>query len=245
MTILSIAFLSGCTEQATAPEVSDEAAKSLSMGLASTLDDTSPDEQESENAVIEEDKEETEVAEDAEESTSEEAFDQLALPVAGDKIAVIETDFGTIKARLFTAQAPEMTKNFEELAKENMYNGVPFHRVVKDFMVQTGDFVNNNGTGGHSYKGPGTTLDDEISPDLKHLNGTLSMANRGPNTNGSQFFIVTNEQGTSFLDGGYTVFGQVYEGLDVALKIADLQKPGTEQPSETVNMTKVEVMTME
>ena len=134
-----------------------------------------------------------------------------------------------------------MTKNFEELANSDKYNGTPFHRTVKDFMIQTGDFSNKNGTGGYSYKGPGTNLDDEISPTLKHLYGTVSMANRGPNTNGSQFFIVTARGGTPFLDGGYTIFGQVYEGMDVVEKIQNLQVPGTEKPSQMVNMNKVTV----
>lgn len=173
---------------------------------------------------------------------TEDAQAQLAAPQAGDKIAVIETEKGTIKLKLFTEQVPEMTKNFEELANAGSYNGAPFHRVMVDFMIQTGDFTNQNGTGGHSYKGPGTVLPDEIVPELKHLYGTVSMANRGPNTNGSQFFIVTNANGTAFLDGSYTVFGQVYEGMEIAKEIEALEIPGTERPSETVTMTNVEVM---
>jgi peptidyl-prolyl cis-trans isomerase B (cyclophilin B) len=180
-----------------------------------------------------------------EKTISQDSSAQLAAPKAGDKIAVIETDFGTIKMKLFTEKVPEMTKNFEELAKEGKYNGVPFHRVVKNFMIQTGDFTQKNGTGGHSYKGPGTKLPDEISPNLKHLYSTVSMANSGPNTNGSQFFIVTNIDGATFLDGGYTIFGQVYEGMEVAEKIVDLQVPGTEKPKEEINMVKVEVMPFE
>lgn len=166
---------------------------------------------------------------------------QLAPPAAGDKVATIETDMGTIKVRLFDQQVPEMAKNFEELANSGKYDGAPFHRVMQDFMIQTGDFTNQDGTGGHSYNGPGTTLPDEIVPDLKHLYGTVSMANRGPNTNGSQFFIVTNENGTPFLNGSYTVFGQVYEGMEVAEQIEALEIPGTERPSETVTMKSVTV----
>jgi|WetSurMetagenome_2_1015567.scaffolds.fasta_scaffold59852_2 peptidyl-prolyl cis-trans isomerase B (cyclophilin B) len=168
---------------------------------------------------------------------------QLRPPSAGEKIAVIETDLGTIKFKLFTELAPEMTKNFETLANSGKYNNVPFHRVIKDFMIQTGDFTQKNGMGGYSYKGPGTELPDEITPALKHLYGTVSMANHGKDTNGSQFFIVTNKNGTSFLDGGYTVFGQVYEGMDVAEKIADLQVAGTEAPGRVINMKKVTVST--
>jgi peptidyl-prolyl cis-trans isomerase B (cyclophilin B) len=170
---------------------------------------------------------------------------QIKAPAAGDMIAVMETDYGTIKFKLFTQQVPEMTKNFTELAKAGKFDGVPFHRVIKDFMIQTGDFTDKNGTGGYSYKGPGTELPDEIVPSLQHLYGTVSMANRGPDTNGSQFFIITNKDGYASLDGGYTIFGQVYEGMDVAEKIADLFVRSSGQrgtPSKIVNMTKVTVM---
>lgn len=228
MQILSLSlltlFLSGCAEQAKAPVMEDE---STQLAVSEETDMDSESSEVEEQTVVDPD------------------FDQLAPPQAGDKVAIIDTDYGTIKVKLFTDLTPEMTKNFEELANAGNYNGVPFHRVMKDFMIQTGDFTNKNGTGGYSYKGPGTILDDEITPALKHLYGTVSMANRGPDTNGSQFFIVTNEKGTPFLDGGYTVFGQVYEGMDVAEKIEALQMPGTEEPSEVVNMTKVEVIPFE
>ena len=174
------------------------------------------------------------------------ADSQLTAPKAGDVVAVMDTDFGTIKFKLFTKQIPEMTKNFITLAKDGKYNNMPFHRVIKGFMIQTGDFTNKNGTGGYSYKGEGTMLDDEITPELKNLYGTVSMANRGPNTNGSQFFIVTAKDGTPFLDGGYTVFGQVYSGMDVAEKIAALYIPssgGAGTPSKIVNVKKVTIET--
>lgn len=170
---------------------------------------------------------------------------QLTPPAAGDTVAVIETDFGTIKFKLFTEQVPEMTKNFQELAKDGKFSDVPFHRVIKDFMIQTGDFDKKNGFGGYTYKGPGTKLPDEIVPGLKHLYGTVAMANSGPNTNGSQFFIITAKNGYPGLDGHYTIIGQVYEGMDVAEKIAELFVPSSGQrgtPSKIVNMTKVTVM---
>jgi peptidyl-prolyl cis-trans isomerase B (cyclophilin B) len=171
---------------------------------------------------------------------------QLAKPQPSDTVAIMDTDFGTIKFKLFTAQVPEMTKNFTELAKAGKYDGVPFHRVIKDFMIQTGDFTNKDGTGGYSYKGPGTELADEIAPSLHHLYGTVSMANAGPNTNGSQFFIVTNQDGFAQGDGTYSIFGQVYSGMDVAEKIADLYIPssgGTGTPSKIVNVKKVTITT--
>jgi peptidyl-prolyl cis-trans isomerase B (cyclophilin B) len=170
---------------------------------------------------------------------------QLLPPAAGDKIAIIETDLGTIKFKLFTEQVPEMTKNFEEIAKSGKYDGTPFHRVIKDFMIQTGDFNMKNGNGGYSYKGEGTTLPDEIAPSLKHIYGTVSMAShgKGTSTNGSQFFIVTNKNGTPHLDGSHSIFGQVYEGMDVAEQIAALQDPASDRPTKTVNMKKVTVTT--
>lgn len=169
---------------------------------------------------------------------------QTAMPVAGDTVAIMETDMGTIKFKLFTEQVPEISKNFIELSKDGKYKDTPFHRVVKDFMIQTGDFTNKNGTGGYSYKGPGTKINDEIAPSLKHLYGTVSMANAGPDTNGSQFFIVTSKKGTSFLDGGYSIFGQVYEGMDVAEQIQNLQIPHTEKPSKLVLIKSVKIETI-
>jgi peptidyl-prolyl cis-trans isomerase B (cyclophilin B) len=166
---------------------------------------------------------------------------QMAAPAAGEKIAVLETDLGTIKMKLFTQQVPEMTKNFEQLASAGKYKDVPFHRVVNNFVIQTGDFTNKNGTGGHSYKGEGTKLPDEIIPGLSHLYGTVAMANAGPDTNGSQFYIVVDRKGTAFLDGNYTIFGQVYEGMDVADQIAALEIPGTQQPNREVNLKNVTV----
>ena len=167
---------------------------------------------------------------------------QLELPQSGDSIAVIETDLGVIKFKLFTKDILELTKNFIYLANKGQYKDVPFHRVVKDFMIQTGDFTNKNGTGGYSYKGPGTNLPNEINPNYKHLFGTVSMAKTvAPVSIGSQFFIVTNKKGTPLLDGNYSPIGQVYEGMDVALAIANLQVPGTEKPSKVVNMKKVTI----
>lgn len=144
-------------------------------------------------------------------------------------IAVIETSLGTIEAEIYANEIPELSKNFIELAKQGKYDNVPFHRVIKNFMIQTGDFTNKNGTGGHSYKGPGQDLageyDEEVSSNLR---GTLSMANRGPNTNGSQFFI--NVVDNTFLDhdkepltSQHPVFGKVISGMEVADAISNVE----------------------
>jgi peptidyl-prolyl cis-trans isomerase B (cyclophilin B) len=132
------------------------------------------------------------------------------------KVATIETNKGTIKLKLHADKAPKTVKNFEDLAAKGFYNGLKFHRVIDNFMVQTG-CPQGTGTGGPGYK-----FADEFHKDLKHSGpGILSMANSGPNTNGSQFFIT--HVATPWLDGKHSVFGQVTEGQDVvnAIKQGD------------------------
>ena len=160
----------------------------------------------------------------------EESDDDEGLTNEDNPVAVIETSLGTITAELYADKVPNTVDNFVQLANDNKYDGVIFHRVIPDFMIQTGDFENGNGTGGYSAKGPGTMFADEFHPDLKHDYGVLSMANRGPNTNGSQFFIVQAEDGTPWLDGMHSVFGKVTEGLDVVEKIAATETTGPDKP---------------
>ena len=155
-------------------------------------------------------------------------------------IAVIETTLGTIKAELYGNEAPETVKNFVTLAEEKKYDGTPFHRVIEGFMIQTGDFDMKNGMGGYSYKGPGTVIQDEFSPNLKNVKGALSMANRGPNTGGSQFFIVQAEA-TEWLDGKHAVFGQVIEGMDVVDAIATAETDPFDRPQTPINMISVTI----
>jgi cyclophilin family peptidyl-prolyl cis-trans isomerase len=148
--------------------------------------------------------------------------------------AVIQTTEGAMTVELYPKSAPETVKNFVELAKAGKYDGTPFHRVIEDFMIQTGDFENQNGTGGHSYKGPGTKFQDEFDDELTHSYGTLSMANAGPNTNGSQFFIVHAKEGTPFLDGKHSIFGKVTEGEEVIETIATTETDGFDRPTEEI-----------
>ncbi len=171
---------------------------------------------------------------------SQDNKDQIACPKDGDRIAIIETDLGTIKMKVFEKEVPTLAQNFLGLVNANKYVDVPFHRVMKNFMIQTGDFTDKNGMGGYSYKGPDTYLPNEINLKVRHLYGTVSMAKTAaPVSIGSQFFIVTNKNGVPGLDGDYSPIGQVYEGMDVAEAIVNLQVPGTEEPSKAINIKKI------
>ena len=174
-------------------------------------------------------------------SETEHSFNQTDMPTQGDTIAILTTSKGTIKIHLLEEHAPEMVKNFTTLTEKGKYNDVLFHRVIKDFMIQTGDFINGNGTGGHSYKGPGTQLEDELHIDLSHIRGAVSMANHGPNTNGSQFFIVHKE--STYLDGGYSIFGQVFEGMDAVDAIAGAKTMPGDMPVEDIIIETIELST--
>ena len=134
---------------------------------------------------------------------------------AGSSGVRFETTMGAFVVELYHAQAPKTCQNFAELAKRGYYDGVTFHRIVKDFVVQGGD-PTGTGKGGESIYGG--KFADEITRELKHTGaGILSMANAGPNTNGSQFFITTAD--TPWLDGKHVVFGRVLEGMDVVKKV--------------------------
>jgi len=149
--------------------------------------------------------------------------------------ANFETTLGNFTVELFEQQVPATVGNFVKLAEKNFYDGVIFHRVIDGFMIQGGD---PTGTG---RGGPGYTFADEIDPTLKHTSeGMLSMANAGPNTNGSQFFITLAP--TSHLDGRHAVFGKVVEGIDVVRKIGKTKtsKPG-DRPVVDVVMNKVTI----
>lgn len=162
-------------------------------------------------------------------------------PEKGDTIAILETNFGEIKMLLYTELAPETTKNFIELAKAGKYNDTIFHRVIDNFMIQGGDFETRDGFGGYSYLGPGTYLKDEFGENLVHIYGAVSMANGGPDTAGSQFFIVQAKDGTSWLNGKHAIFGYVYEGMDTVEKIADTETDGNNKPTEDVMLETVTI----
>jgi peptidyl-prolyl cis-trans isomerase B (cyclophilin B) len=145
----------------------------------------------------------------------------------------LHTNKGAIEFELFDADAPKTVENFVKLAGEAFYDGVVFHRVIPDFMIQGGD---PTGTG---RGGPGYTFEDEFN-DNKVVRGALAMANAGPNTNGSQFFIVTAEA-TPWLDGKHTVFGRVTNGMDVVDEIANVDTDANDKPREDVTIERVEL----
>ena len=148
--------------------------------------------------------------------------------------AEIDTSMGTITIELYADDAPKTVENFETLAKKGFYDGLMFHRVIPKFMVQTGD---PQGTG---MGGPGYTFADELSPKLKHDRaGRVSMANAGPNTNGSQFFITLAP--TPWLDGKHAIFGQVTAGQDVVDKIVGVPRDGNDRPTKPVRMIRVTI----
>ena len=216
-------------------------------------------------------------------ATQGEGITQLDPPEKGEEIAVIHTSMGDIKVKFFPDEAPKAVENFKTLAKDGYYDGITFHRVINDFMIQGGD-PTGTGTGGESIYGG--AFEDEFSPDLYNFRGAISMANSGMNTNGSQFFIVQkpgiqdgyweyidslvkkfgdsqvlfdnqsnrlvkvnysdearelyNENGgTPHLDYGHTVFGQVFEGMDVVDAIASVAVDENDKPADDVIITSI------
>lgn len=191
---------------------------------------------------------------------------QLNAPQGGDIVATMKTNMGDIKIKLFPKEAPKTVENFVTHAKNGYYNGLIFHRVIKDFMIQGGD-PTGTGMGGESIWG--NSFEDEFDPALHNLRGSLSMANAGPNTNGSQFFIVqastvpqnmldqmkqmsdsfpeavveayAENGGTPWLDFRHTVFGQVFEGMDTVDKIAGVKTAGGDKPVEDVVINEIEI----
>jgi cyclophilin family peptidyl-prolyl cis-trans isomerase len=147
--------------------------------------------------------------------------------------ATLHTNHGAVDVELFDEDAPKTVENFTKLAGDGFYDGVVFHRVIPDFMIQGGD-PTGTGTGG-----PGYTFEDEIN-EHKVERGALAMANAGPNTNGSQFFIVTAEA-TPWLDGKHTVFGRVTGGIDVVDAISQVETDAGDKPGEPVVIERVEL----
>jgi cyclophilin family peptidyl-prolyl cis-trans isomerase len=147
--------------------------------------------------------------------------------------ATLHTSEGPVELELFPNEAPKTVDNFTKLAKDGFYDGLKFHRVIPDFMIQ-GGCPQGTGTGG-----PGYQFEDEFN-EHKAVKGALAMANSGPNTNGSQFFIVTADA-TPWLDGKHTVFGQVTSGQDVVDRISQADRDSRDMPRNDVTIDRVEL----
>jgi cyclophilin family peptidyl-prolyl cis-trans isomerase len=147
--------------------------------------------------------------------------------------ATMTTNHGDIALELFDEDAPKTVDNFRKLARDGFYDGLTFHRIIRDFMIQ-GGCPQGTGTGG-----PGYTFEDEINPH-KVVRGALAMANAGPDTNGSQFFIVTTEA-APWLDGKHTVFGKVTAGMEVVDRLEALPTDSRDRPSEDARIEKLDV----
>jgi len=193
-------------------------------------------------------------------------FPQLHLDKQTGTTATIKTNKGDITLQLFDNLAPKTVKNFVELAQDGYYDGVIFHRVIPNFMIQGGD-PTGTGRGGKSIYGE--QFEDEFSDQLFNLRGALSMANAGPNTNGSQFFIVTMDEvpaqmvgqleaagfpaeiidaykergGTPWLDNKHTVFGHLVAGEDVAQAIQNVERDAADKPLEDVTIETIDIST--
>jgi cyclophilin family peptidyl-prolyl cis-trans isomerase len=147
--------------------------------------------------------------------------------------ATLHTGEGAIELELYPDDAPKTVENFSKLAREGFYDGVIFHRVIPDFMIQGGD-PTGTGTGG-----PGYQFEDEFN-EHRVVRGALAMANAGPNTNGSQFFIVTTEA-APWLDGKHTVFGRVTSGMDVVDQISEADRDENDRPRTPITIERVEL----
>ena len=190
---------------------------------------------------------------------------QLEMPSKGEKIAVMKTNMGDIKIRLFPEIAPKAVENFISHSQDGYYDGLIFHRVIKDFMIQGGDPTGTSRGGESIY---GRSFEDEFDLSARNYRGALSMANAGPNTNGSQFFIVQAKNvdeglisqmveladrgfpqevtenykkvgGTPWLDFKHTVFGQVFEGMDVVDAIAGVKVDPQDKPVDDVIIERI------
>jgi peptidyl-prolyl cis-trans isomerase B (cyclophilin B) len=191
-------------------------------------------------------------------------FPQLAEVSSEAKTATIKTNKGNITVQLFPEHAPKTVENFVGLAEKGYYDGIIFHRVIPNFMIQGGD-PTGSGMGGESLWGE--PFEDEFSPELFNIKGALSMANAGPGTNGSQFFIVTASEvpsqmigqleaagfpeeiieaykqqgGTPWLDQKHTVFGHVVEGLEVAEEIQNVERNAMDKPNQDIVIETIEI----
>lgn len=158
-----------------------------------------------------------------------------------NSIAVIKTNLGVLELELFDKIAPKTVNNFIKLSKQGFYDGVKFHRVIKDFMIQSGDpNSKDDDWSDDGFGGPGYVFEDEIN-EYKLVRGVIAMANGGPNTNGSQFFIIT-ALATPWLDGKHTVFGKVINGMEIVDKIENLDVNQNAHPLQDATIQSIKII---
>jgi cyclophilin family peptidyl-prolyl cis-trans isomerase len=219
LVLAAFVVLTGCTEKPSVQETKETAQKTEQVAVVT--EEATPVQEE---VVTEEDNKNEEV--------NEERMTQV----------IMKTNVGDITLELFDSKSPKTVENFLKLAGEGFYDGVKFHRVIADFMIQGGDPLSKDdsaqqlwGTGG-----PGYTFKDEFN-DEKLVAGSLAMANAGPNTNGSQFFIVTADA-TPWLDGRHTNFGRVIEGMDIVEKIEAVEVDMRDRPATDMVIEGIEII---
>jgi len=168
--------------------------------------------------------------------------ENVLLSTSDNIIVIMKTNFGEIKLELFSSDAPKTVENFVKLTESGFYDGVKFHRVIKGFMIQGGDPLSKDNSlkDGWGTGGPGYVFPDEIRANNYNITGTIAMANAGPNTNGSQFFINTADN--NFLDTKHTVFGKVIAGMEAVRKIENSATEGPDRPIEDAAIESVKIL---
>jgi cyclophilin family peptidyl-prolyl cis-trans isomerase len=235
--VMLAALLTGCQKVVSSGTVTGKPAE--------TTANTSQDNTESEEATVSYQSKSTEplisIADvPAQDLSKVDAEYQYAEPKDGEEVAVLHTSYGDICIRLFPEVAPMAVANFKALAQAGRYDETIFHRVIANFMIQGGDYTLYNGYGGESAFGE--SFGYETSEYVKNIEGSLAMAHSSlPDSNGSQFYI--NQVDNSHLDGGYTVFGQVYDGMDVVNDIAAVDTDYNDKPLTDVVLESVEITT--
>lgn len=237
--IFSMVFLSGCTAKE-AKETVEQPVEDASNYVPEMMDINKKAHEDINNAV---NKENQHLQDSLSEGNVKGEDDESNNLSQKYMYAVLKTTSGDIKVKFDADNAPNTVNNFLKLASEKFYDGTKFHRVIKGFMIQGGDPLSKDdslksrwGTGGPGYK-----FADELKGTEKYAQGTVAMANSGPNTNGSQFFIVTASPSYP-LPPSYTVFGHVVSGLDTALKIENVKTGENDRPVENVTINSVEVL---
>jgi len=238
---IAVLFLSGCAAENNKTDKINPSNQKSSDYLSTILDTKNDANKNIQNATEEENNKLNNALSENTMNTTQNTVENTSELVKKYSMAKIKTNLGDIEVKFYGDKTPMTVGNFLKLAQSGFYNGIKFHRVIKGFMIQGGDpnskqsNVNNWGMGGPGYK-----FADELTGNEKYPQGALAMANAGPNTNGSQFFIVTANPEAP-LPPSYTVFGEVINGMDVALKIENVETTTNDRPIENVIIENIEL----